>query len=161
MPLLPRHTAVRFVLAAILAVFVFHGVPSVAQNGGSFPPAVFTAKTVAVVNNTSNDAVEQGAIQALRAWGQFRVIDDPETADLTLRFDKSKDHDHETTSKTDANGNPSDYSFSMSMSSSIRMKAYVKDADGPFYSTKTTDSKNKAGMSCVEDLRNAYRMAHP
>jgi hypothetical protein len=36
----------------------------------------------------------------------------------------------------------------------------MKDADGPFYTTKTSDSKAQAGMSCVEDLRNAYRVAH-
>jgi hypothetical protein len=39
------------------------------------------------------------------------------------------------------------------------MKVYLKDADTPFYTTKTDDSKKKAGISCVNDFRTAFRAA--
>jgi len=131
----------------------------VAQSS-SFPAGVFSAKTVAIINDTSTSAVSDGAISALKAWGQFKIVDDPDSADMTLRFDKSKDHQGQDSHKTDANGNPTDYSYSMSFSSSIHMKANLKNADTPFYTTKTDESKAQAGISCVDDFRNVYRMMH-
>jgi hypothetical protein len=47
----------------------------------------------------------------------------------------------------------------MSFSTSIHMKVYLKDADAPFYTTKTDESKKKAGTACVSDFRSAYRDA--
>jgi hypothetical protein len=127
--------------------------------GGGFPPAVLTAKTIAVVDDTREKDVEKGAEETLASWGQFRVIEDPTLADVTLRFDKSREHDGQSTQKTDANGKPTDYGYSMSFSSSIHMKAYLKDGETPFYTTKTDDSKRKAGVSCVNDFHAAYRAA--
>lgn len=144
-------------LAAIWIALVV----GVAAQSSSFPPAVFTAKTIAIVNDTTSSAVSDGATNALRAWGQFKVVDDPDTADVTLRFDKSKEHQGQDSHKSDANGNPTDYGYSMTFSSAIHMKAYIKGSETPFYTTKTDDSKAKAGMSCVEDFRNVYRVAHP
>lgn len=145
------------ILAVICVVLVAAG----AAQSSSFPPAVFTAKTIAIINDTTSSAVTDGATNALRAWGQFKVIDDPDSADVTLRFDKSKEHQGQDSHKTDPNGNPTDYSYNMTFGSAIHMKAYVKGSETPFYTTKTDDSKAKAGNSCVEDFRNIYRIAHP
>lgn len=127
--------------------------------GGGFPPAVLTAKTIAVVNETKTPDVEKGAEETLASWSQFKVVDDPAVADVTLRFDKNRTHEGRDTQKTDANGKPTDYGYSMSFGSSIQMKAYLKDSDTPFYTTKTDDSKKKAGVSCVNDFHSAYRAA--
>jgi hypothetical protein len=127
----------------------------------SFPAGVFTAKTIAILNDTKSAQVSDGAASALKAWGQFTVVDDPESADITLRFDKSTQHEGQTTEKNDANGNPSDRSYSLSFSSKVRMRVYYKDADTPFYTTKTDESKAKAGIECINDFRGAYRAAHP
>ena len=133
------------------------------SSGGSFPPAALTAKTVAIINDTKSGPVGDGAISALKAWGQFTVVDDPESADVTLRFDKATQHQGQTTDKTDAVGNTADRNYSLSFSSQIRMHAYLKDSDSAFFTTKTDDSKGKAGISCVNDFRSAYRLArqHP
>jgi hypothetical protein len=133
---------------------------AIAQSSASFPPSVLTAKTVAVINDTKSGPVVDGAVNALKAWGQFTVVDDPESADITLRFDKSTQHEGQATQKTDANGNPTESNYNLSFSAQIRMKAYYKDANSPFYTTKTDESKAKAGISCVNDFRNAYRIAH-
>jgi hypothetical protein len=128
-------------------------------NGNAFPAAAKTAKTVAIINDTHVDAVGEGAADALRAWGRYRVIDDPDTADITLRFDKSKDHSGQDSQKPDPTSGQTNYSYSMSFSTSIHMKVYLKDADSPFYTTRTDDSKKKAGMSCVSDFRSALQAA--
>ena len=123
------------------------------------PAAVLSAKTIAVVNDTRDSQVTKGAEAALQSWGQFKVVDDPQLADVTLRFEKTRSHEGQSTQKTDDNGKPTDYGYSMSFGSSITMKAYVKDADAAVFSTKTEDSKTKAGMSCVNDFHTAYRTA--
>ena len=143
-----------------LAVWIGLTCAGVAQSSSSFPAPAFSARTIAVINDTPTAAVGEGAANALRAWGQFKIVDDPESADLTLRFDKSKDHQGQDSHETDANGNPTDYSYSMSFSSAIHMKAYLKGADTPFYTTKTDESKAQAAISCVNDFRNIYRMMH-
>ena len=134
---------------------------AVGQTGASgFPAAVLTAKTVAVVNDTKDSGITKGADAALQSWGQFTLVDDPETADITLRFDKTKEHSGTSTQSTDPNKPDSQsYGYSVSTSSSIHMKAYTRDGDAPFYVTKTDDSKLKAGMSCVNDFHTAYRAA--
>ena len=130
-------------------------------NGNGFPPAIYTAKTVAVVNDTHTGAVSEGAVDALKAWGHFTVVDDPDTADVTLRFDKTKEHSGQDSQKPDPNTGQTSYSYGMSFGTSIHMKAYLKDADAPFYTNKTDDSKKKAGMSCVSDFRSAMQAARP
>jgi hypothetical protein len=143
-------------LAAMWIALIVAG----AAQSSSFPPSVFSAKTVAIVNETTSSAVSDGAASALHAWGQFKIVDDPDSADVILHFDKSKGHQTQDSHKSDSNGNPTDYGFSISVSSAIHMKAYVKGSDTPFYTTKSDDSKAKAGISCVEDFRNIYRIAH-
>ena len=122
------------------------------------PAAALAARTVAVENDTHDSGVEAGAEAALRDWGLLRVVDDPETADVTLRFDKKSDHDGESNSGTDAEGHQN-YSYSMTFGSKIQMHAYMKGSDFAFYSTTTDDGKRKAGVTCVNALRTAYREA--
>jgi hypothetical protein len=148
-------------MKSILAI-VFCALSSAAfaqVNGNTFPAALANAKTIAIENDTHVDAVAQGAADAVRAWGLFRIVDDPDTADVTLRFDKSKDHAGQDSQKPDPSTGETNYSYSMSFSSSIHMKVYLKDAETPFYTTKTGDSKRQAGMSCVSDFRRAYQAA--
>ena len=146
---------------AVLAIAfgALHSATHAQVSGNSFPAALANAKTVAIENETHVDAVAQGAADAVRSWGLFRIVDDPDTADLTLRFDKSKDHAGQDSQKPDPTTGETNYSYSMSFASSIHMKVYLKDADTPFYTTKTGDSKRQAGMSCVGDFRRAYRAA--
>ena len=87
------------------------------------------------------------------------MVDDPQLADITLRFEKNKTHEGASTQKTDANGKPTDWGYGMSFGSSIRMTAVQKDAETPFFSTKTDDAKAKAGLSCVNDFHTAFRNA--
>ncbi|HLI78299.1 MAG TPA: hypothetical protein VKV02_15235, partial [Acidobacteriaceae bacterium] len=125
----------------------------------AFPDGVFTAKTVAIVNDTKTPTVEKGADEALASWGQFKVVDDPQLADVVLRFEKSRQREGRDTQKTDGTGKPTDYGYEMSFSSTIEMKAYYKDADTPFYSTRTDDGKAKAGTTCINNLHTAFRAA--
>jgi hypothetical protein len=119
-----------------------------------FPRAVFAARTVAIVNNTHNEAVEQGATEALRRWGKFTVVDDADAADITLTFDKQSEHAGSSTQTTGDDGKPST-SYSLSFSSSIHMAATVKGSERPFYDASTSESKKKAGAECVTDLEQA------
>lgn len=77
-------------------------------------------------------------------------------ADITLRFEKTKEHTGASTpQKTDADGKPVGdpaYGYSMSFGSKVHMKAYLKDGDTAFYTAKTEDSKAKAGMGCVNEF---------
>lgn len=131
-----------------------------AQTGPkAFPDGVFTARTVAIVNDTKQPGVEKGADEALAQWGQLKVVDDPQLADVVLRFEKATHHEGRDTQKTDQTGKPTDYGYEMSFSSTIQMKAYYKDADAPFYSTKTDDGKQKAGTTCINAFHTAWREA--
>ena len=124
-----------------------------------FPDGVFTAKTVAIVNDTKQPGVEKGADEALASWGQLKVVDDPQLADIVIRFEKAGHHEGRDTQKTDGTGKPTDYGYEMSFSSTITMKAYFKDEDAPFYSTKTDDGKQKAGTNCINSFHTAWRSA--
>jgi hypothetical protein len=124
-----------------------------------FPKEVFTAKTVIIFNDTHTDGVEEGAVEQLKKWGHFTVVDDSDNADIILRFDKNKEHDGRNTQKTDDKGNSTDYGYSMTFSTQIHMKAYLKGSDTPFYTTKTDDSKKKAGTTCVTNFQSAYLVA--
>lgn len=122
-----------------------------------FPEGVYTAKTVAIVNDTKQPTVEKGADTALSNWGQLKVVDDPQLADIVLRFEKATHHDGRDTQKSDSTGKPTDYGYEMSFSATITMKAFYKDSDTAFYSTRTDDSKAKAGTACIDALHTAWR----
>lgn len=125
-----------------------------------FTDQVFAAKTVAIVDDTRSPGVQKGAVDALQSWGQFKVVDDPQLADITLRFEKNRTHEGRDTQKADPDGKNTSYNYSLSFSSSIHMTATLRDSDTPFYTTTTDDSKAKAGSSCVNNLHTAYRDAH-
>jgi hypothetical protein len=120
-----------------------------------FPKEVFAARTIAIVNHTHNEAVEQGAIDALKRWGKLTVIDDSDLADITLTFEKKSAHEGATTQTTGDDGKPSS-SYSVSFSSSIHMAATVKGTDRPFYAATTSESRKKAGTECVTDLQSEF-----
>jgi hypothetical protein len=142
-------------LGVVLSFVVLIG-SSVAQRSiQPLPKEVFAAKTVAIVNNTHNEAVEQGAVDALKRWGRFTVIDDSDLADITLTFNKRSEHDGSSSQTTGDDGKPSS-SYSLSFSSSIHMIAVAKGADRSFYATTTSESKKKAGAECITDLQNAF-----
>ena len=123
------------------------------------PKPALAAKTIAIVNNTHNDAVEEGAIDALKRWGRFTIVDDADSADITLTFDKKGEHEGTSTQKTGDDGKP-DSSYSLSFSSSVHMKAMLKGGNGAFYTTSTGDSKKKAGSSCILDLQRTFLAEH-
>lgn len=120
-----------------------------------FPKAVFEAKTVAILNNTHNEAVEQGAIDALKRWGRLTLVNDADLADITLTFDKKSEHEGASSQKPGEDGKPSS-SYSFSFSSSVHMKAVLKGETSSFYAASTSESKKKAGAECVTDLQQAY-----
>ena len=129
--------------------------PTFAQIKLPLPKPVFAAKTVIIFNSTHNQAVEDGAVEALKRWGKLTVVDDPDLADITLNFDRKSDHQGSSSDKPDKDGHPS-ASYSMSFGSSIHMSATLKGSSVPFYNTTTSDSKKKAGTACVTELQQAY-----
>ncbi len=147
-------------LILVVAIFVAgsFGLADAQVNVRPLPKPALTAKTVAIVNNTHNDAVEEGAMEALKRWGRFTIVDDSEAADITLTFDKKSEHEGTSTQKTGEDGKV-DSGYSMSFSSSIHMKATLKGGDTSFYSTTTGESKKKAGAGCILDLQRAYLAA--
>ncbi|MBB5058234.1 hypothetical protein HDF16_002948 [Granulicella aggregans] len=124
-----------------------------------FPKPALAAKTVAIVNNTHQEGVTEGATDAIKRWGHLTLIDDADAADITLVFDKKSEHEKSTTQKTGEDGKP-ESTFSMSFSSAIHMHASLKGAPTAFYSTTSSDSKKKAGEACILDLQHAYLDNH-
>ncbi|RXH58016.1 hypothetical protein [Granulicella sibirica] len=145
----------RLVATLSLAVALWPGFALCQSNRLPLPKPVFTAKTVIIFNNTHNEAVEQGATEALKRWGKLTVVDDPDLADITLTFDKKSAHEGTSSQKTDKDGTPSS-NYSLSFSSSIHMHATLKGDSTSFYDATTTESKKKAGAECVTDLQQAY-----
>ncbi len=143
-------------LIFVVAFYILAGTFSNAQtNVGPLPKPAFEARTVAIVNNTHNDAVSEGAVEALKRWGRLTIVDDSDTADITLTFDKKSEHEGTSTQKTGEDGKP-DSSYSMSFSSSIKMKALLRGNNSSFYSTSTGESKKKAGLACVLSLQKTF-----
>lgn len=143
------------ILAIALFLAASLGVANAQVNVRPFPKPALAAKTVAIVNSTHNDAVSEGAVDALKRWGKFTIVDDSDAADITLTFEKKSEHEGNSSQKTGDDGKPNS-SYSMSFSSSIKMKATLKGEEKDFYSTTTGDSKKKAGEGCVLDLQRAY-----
>jgi hypothetical protein len=145
----------RHLLGVVLSSAVLVGTVAAQRSIQPLPKEVFAARTVAIVNNTHNEAVEQGALDALKRWGRFTVIDDSDLADITLTFDKRSEHDGASSQTTGDDGKPSS-SYSVSFSSSVHMTAVAKGADRSFYATTTSESKKKAGAECITDLQSAF-----
>jgi hypothetical protein len=119
------------------------------------PRAALAAKTVAILNDTKTGEVSDGALEQLKRWGRFTVVDDSDSADIVLRFDKKTDREKQNNQSTDDKGTTS-YSTTMSFSSQVHMRAYLKGSDTPFYTTKTDDSKKKAGVTCVTSFEKTW-----
>jgi hypothetical protein len=124
------------------------------------PRPVFAAKTIAIVNHAHNDAVETGAIESLKRWGKFTIVDDPDTADIVLTFEKISEHEGKSTQTSKDNNDgkspETSSSYSMSFGSSLTMKATMKGSPTPFYTATNSDSKKKGGAGCVVDFQSAY-----
>jgi len=150
------HRAVVALLAsAILVVGLAVGSGLAQRVVKPLPKEVFAAKTVALVNNTHNEAVTDGAVEALKRWGHFTVIDDSDLADITLTFGKKSNHSG-ASSQTTGDDGKTNSNYSMSFSSSVEMSANLKGVDKPFYTTSTDESKKKAGNDCIRSLQSAY-----
>ena len=95
----------------MLSLAFIASVAALAQQ--SIPPAALTAKTIAIRNDTKTGEVPDGALEQLKRWGHFTVVDDTDTADIVLRFDKKTDHEKQSSQSTNDDGTTS-YSGGMS-----------------------------------------------
>ena len=142
-----------FLHTLLLALALIAPVAALTQE--SIPKAALAAKTIAILNDTKTGDVSDGALEQLKRWGHFTVVDDTDSADIVLRFDKKTDREKQSSQSTNDDGTTS-YSGGMTFSSQVHMRAYLKGADSPFYTTKTDDSKRKAGISCVTSFERAW-----
>ena len=142
-----------FLRALLLPLAFFAVVTAAAQE--LMPRPVFVAKTVAILNDTKTGEVSDGALEQLKRWGRFTVVDEADSADIVLRFDKKVDREKQNKQSTDDKGSTS-WSTTMSFSSEVHMRAYLKGSETPFYTTKTDDSKKKAGVTCVTSFEKAW-----
>ena len=142
-----------------LALCLFLAASALAQRK-PIPRPVFTAKTIAIVNHAHNDTVEAGALESLKRWGKFTIVDDPDTADIVLTFEKINEHQGKSTEKETNNNDgkqpETSTTYSMSFGSSLTMKATMKGNTTPFYTATNSDSKKKGGAACVVDFQSAY-----
>ena len=142
-----------FLRPLLLPLACIAAVAALAQQ--PIPKIAFAAKTIAILNDTKTGEVSDGALDQLKRWGHFTVVDDTDSADIVLRFDKKTDREKQNSQSTDDKGQTT-YSGTLSFSSQVHMRAYLKGADSPFYTTKTDDSKKKAGISCVTSFEKAW-----
>ena len=142
-----------YLRALLLPLALVAAISSSAQK--SIPRAAYTAKTVAILHDTKTVEVSDGALEQLKRWGHFTIVDDADTADIVLRFDKKTDREKQNSQSTDDKGSSS-YSTSFTFSSQVHMRAYLKGSDSPFYTTQTGDSKKKAGSTCVTSFEKAW-----
>ena len=142
-----------------LALCLFLATSALAQRK-PIPRPVFAAKTIAIINHAHNDAVETGALESLKRWGKFTVVDDPETADIVLTFEKASEHEGKSTQASKDNNDgkspETSYNYSVSFGSSLTMKATMKGSTTPFYTATDGDSKKKGGAACVVSFQSAY-----
>jgi hypothetical protein len=142
-----------FFRACLIPIVLVVAVATLAQ--GPIPQAAFAAKTIAVVNDTKMGDVSDGALEQLKGWGHFIVVDDADSADIVLRFDKKTDREKQNSQSTDEKGTTT-WSGGMTFSSQVHMRAYLKGSSSPFYTTQTGESKKKAGVSCVTSFQKAW-----
>lgn len=143
----PLFRSLMFFLALVASM------PALAQK--TMPPEARAAKTIAILNDTKSAQVSAGAKEQLQRWGHFTVVDDADSADIVLRFDKKTDRETHNSQSTDDKGTTS-YSGTLSFSSKVHMHAYLRGSDAPFYATETDDSKQKAGIACVTSFERAW-----
>jgi hypothetical protein len=142
-----------FLCALLLRLALVAVVAAPAQE--PMPRAIFAAKTIVILHDTKTGEVSDGALEELKRWGRFTIVDDADSADIVLRFDKKTDREKQNSQSTDEKGTTT-WSGSMTFSSQVHMRAYPKGSDSPFYTTKTDDSKKKAGVTCVTSFEKAW-----
>ncbi len=125
----------------------------------SIPREARTAKTVAIVNKTHIDAIQQGALEAIKRWGRLTVVDDAESADLVLTFNKNTDRTGTSTTKIEPDGQTG-VAYSLRLDTWVHMKSNLRGVELPFFTTTTGESKKKAGNTCVTDLQAALNSTH-
>lgn len=91
-----------FFRACLIPIVLVVAVATLAQ--GPIPQAAFAEKTIAVVNDTKTGDVSDGALEQLKGWGHFIVVDDADSADIVLRFDKKTDREKQNSQSTDEKG---------------------------------------------------------
>ena len=121
----------------------------------SMPRAAFAAKTIAILNDTKTGDISDGALEQLKRWGRLAVVDDVDSADIVLRFDKKTERESQSKQSTDDKGTTT-WSGAWTTSSHVHMRAYLKGSKSPFYATQSSDSKKKAGASCVTSFEKAW-----
>ena len=145
-----------FLRALLLPLALFAAVAAPAQE--PMPRAAFTAKTIAILHDGKTGEATDGAHEQLQRWGHFTIVDDADSADIVLRFDRKIDHEKQNSQSTDDKGQTS-WSGGMTFSSQVHMRAYLKGSNSPFYTTQTDDSKKKAGAACVTSFQKAWNEA--
>lgn len=131
-------------------------IPALAQH--DIPADAMKAKTIAIINDTKSEAVQKGAEEALTSWGHFKLVDEPEAADITIRFEKKHERDTTDTQGTGPDGKQT-WSSGTNFSTATRMKVFLKDAASPFFSEKIDGTKKNDGLKAVDDLRSAMEDA--
>jgi hypothetical protein len=139
--------------ALLLLVAIFAVVAATAQE--PMPRAALAAKTVAILHDEKTSEASDGAHEQLQRWGHFTIVDDADSADIVLRFDKKTDHEKQNSQSTDEKGTTT-WSAGMTFSSQVHMRAYLKGSNTPFYTTQTGDSKKKAGENCVTSFEKTW-----
>jgi hypothetical protein len=71
------------------------------------PKIALAAKTIAIRNDTKSGEVPDGALEQLKRWGHFTVVDDTDSADIVLRFDKKTDREKQSSQSTNDDGTTS------------------------------------------------------
>lgn len=79
---------VAFLIPTMLGTLLVPGTPiAVASNKpASLSPAVLSAKTIFVENQTSDAQLQNAAYMELTKWGRFQIVDAPQKADVVLRL---------------------------------------------------------------------------
>lgn len=74
-------------VASLLGAILLSATTLVAQENAPLPLKLMEAKTIFLLNQTGNNAVLDGAYQALKKWGRWKVLTDKDAADLILQID--------------------------------------------------------------------------
>jgi hypothetical protein len=77
-----------FLILAMLGTLLVPGTRIAVANNkpASLPPAVLSAKSIFVENQTSDAQLQNSAYTELTKWGRFQIVDAPEKADVVLRL---------------------------------------------------------------------------
>ena len=98
-------------------------------------PRPFLPRTIVILHDTKTGEVSDGALEQLKRWGRFTIVDDADSADIVLRFDKKTDR--EAKQPVDRQKGTTTWSGTMTFSSQVHMRAYLKGSGSPpFFATE-------------------------